>query len=65
MSVDFADLGARLLSPRSIVVQCLPQFVDQFDRDSREIVDEIERILDLVSDAGGQLTERGKLLGLN
>ena len=43
----------------------LPQFVDQFDRDGREIVDEIERVLDLVRDAGGQLAERGELLGLD
>ena len=37
----------------------------QFDRDRREIVDEIERVLDLVSDTGGQLAERGELLGLH
>ena len=43
----------------------LPQFVDEFDRNGREIVDEIERVLDLVRDAGGQLTERGQLLGLD
>ena len=43
----------------------LPQFVDQFDRDGREIVDEIERVLDLVRDAGGQLAERGELLRLD
>ena len=43
----------------------LPQFVDEFDRDGREIVDEIERVLDLVRDAGGQLPKRGELLGLD
>ena len=41
----------------------LPQFVNEFDRDRRKIVDEIERVLDLVCDAGGELTERGELLG--
>ena len=41
------------------------QFVDELDRDDREIVDEIERVLDLVSDAGGQLAERGELLRLH
>ena len=30
-----------------------------------EIVDEVERVLDLVRDAGGQLAERGHLLGLD
>ena len=45
--------------------QRLAQFVDEFDRDRREIVDEIERVLDLVRDAGGQLAERGELLGLH
>jgi hypothetical protein len=25
-----------------------PQFVDEFDRDGREVVDEVERVLDLV-----------------
>ena len=43
----------------------LPQFVDEFDRDRREIVDEIERVLDFVRDTGGQLAERGKLLRLD
>ena len=45
--------------------KCLPQFVNKLDRDGRKIVDEIERILDLVRDAGGQLSERGQLLGLH
>ena len=43
----------------------LPQFVDEFDRDGREVVDEIERVLDLVRDASGQLAERGELLRLD
>ena len=43
----------------------LPQFVNEFDRDRREIVDEIERVLDLVRDAGGELTKRGELLRLH
>src|SRR4029434_4456000 len=42
----------------------LPQFINQFDRDAREIVDEIERVLDFVRDTGGQLTEGRKLLCL-
>jgi hypothetical protein len=36
-----------------------PQFVNELDRDSREIVDEIEQVLDFVGNASGQLTERG------
>ena len=43
----------------------LPQFIDELDRDGREIVDEIERVLDLVGDAGGQLAERSEFLGLD
>ena len=62
--VSLADLGARLVVELHSVKR-LPQFVDQFGRDSREIVDEIERVLDLVRDAGGELTERGKLLRLH
>ena len=41
------------------------QFVDQLGRQRGEIVDEIERVLDLVGDAGGELAERGQLLGLH
>src|SRR5215831_6843768 len=33
------------------------QFIDQFRRDAREIVDEIQRVLDLMGNAGCQLTE--------
>ena len=36
-------------------LQGVLQFIDQFGRDTREIVDEIERVLDLVGDTGGQL----------
>src|SRR5262245_43148596 len=43
----------------------LPQFINQFNRNAREIIDEIERILDLVRNASGELAERGELLGLN
>ena len=43
----------------------LLQLVEQFDREPGEVVDEVERVLDLVGDAGGQLAERGHLLGLD
>ena len=50
----FVDLGTL------VVVQCsdrrgggLLQFVEQFDREPGEIVDEVERVLDLVGDASG------------
>src|SRR5262245_42724603 len=43
----------------------LPQFINQFDRDAREIIDEIEWVLDLVRDTCGKLAERGELLCLN
>ena len=32
---------------------------------AREIIDEIERVLDLVRDAGGELTKRGEFLRLD
>ena len=59
-----------MISARNFVVELralerLLQFVDQLDRDRREIVDEVERVLDLVRDAGGQLAKRGELLGLD
>jgi hypothetical protein len=41
------------------------QFVDQLDRDGREIIDEIERVFDLVGYSGGQLAERSKLFRLH
>ena len=41
------------------------QLVEQFDREPGEVVDEIERVLDLVGDPGGQLAERGHLLGVD
>ena len=41
------------------------QFVQQLDRNFRKIVDEIERVLDLVGDAGRELAERGHLLGMD
>src|SRR5262249_6742247 len=40
------------------------QLADQLGRDPREIVDEIERVLDFVGDTRGELTERGQLLCL-
>ena len=41
------------------------QFVEQFDRQPSEIVDEVERVLDLVGDPSGQLAQRGHLLSLD
>jgi hypothetical protein len=58
-------ISLRNLASRVHPCKRLPQFVNEFDRDGREIVDEIERILDLVRDAGSQLTKRCQLLGLN
>ena len=54
----------------SLVLECgrleeIVQLVDELCRQRGEIVDEIQRILDLVGDAGGELAERGQLLGLH
>ena len=43
----------------------LLQLVEQLDRQAGEVVDEVQRVLDLVGDAGGELAERGHLLGLD
>ena len=39
------------------------EFAEQLAGDFGEVVDEVERVLDLVGDAGGELAERGHLLG--
>src|SRR5262249_12307258 len=41
------------------------QLVQKLDRETSEIVDEIERVLDLVGDAGGQLSKRRHLLRMD
>ena len=46
-------------------VDRLLQLVEQLDREAGEVVDEVQRVLDLVRDAGGELAERGHLLGLD
>ena len=52
------DLGARVSAEcRDCRCRGLLQLVEQFDRQAGEIVDEVERVLDLVGDAGGQLTQ--------
>src|SRR4029077_11490243 len=53
---QFSDFTVRLIIA-SHSAKGFPEFIDQFGRDTREIVHEIERVLDLVSDPGGQLTE--------
>ena len=46
-------------------IQCLPQLVQQLLREAGEIVDEVQRVLDLVRDACGQLAKRRHLLGVH
>jgi hypothetical protein len=58
------NLGSRFMVD-GYTVQNVLQFIDQFGGDAREIIDEVERVLDLVRDAGGELAERGELFGLN
>ena len=43
----------------------LPQFLNELDRDGRKVIDEIERVFDFVSNAGCQLTQRGKFFRLH
>ena len=55
----------RLVIAGSAGVQNPPKLVEKLKRDFREIVDEVERILDFMGDAGGELTQRGEFLGLD
>ena len=64
MPRQFVDFFADLAVERDRLEHVV-QFVGQFRRQRGEIVDEIERVLDLVRDAGGELAERGELLGLD
>src|SRR5262249_47626041 len=60
---QFLNFSAGLIVER-YALQCVSQFIDQFGRDPREIIHEIERVLDLVRDTGSQLTKQGKFLCL-
>src|ERR1700720_3051806 len=46
-------------------IEHLTQFVNKLNTDTREVVDEIERILNLVGNSGSELTERSKLFRLH
>src|ERR1700675_3171439 len=61
---DLIDLLAQL-AVEVRATESLTQFIDKLDRNRREIVDKIERILDLMGDACSQLPKRGKLLCLD
>ena len=62
---QFVGLVALGLVQAARLDQRSAQFVDQLARQGGEIVDEIERVLDLVGDAGGELAERGELFRLD
>jgi len=60
---DFIDLGVRFLIERGHGwLRRLLQLVQQLDREVGEIIDEVERVLDLVSDAGRELAKGRHLL---
>ena len=62
---DVLDLCALLFGQRGEARRGgFLQFAQQIHRQSGEVVDEVERVLDLVRDAGRELAERGHLLGL-
>src|SRR5215475_2114620 len=61
---EFSYFSARLFIS-FYSVKGIPQLIDQFGRDTGEIVDKVEWVFDLVGDPSGQLAERGKLLCLN
>ena len=50
----FVDLGALVISDCSNHRgSCLLQLVKQFDRQPGEVINEVQRVLDLMGDAGG------------
>lgn len=63
-----ADLGGELVDlgglGRSFArcVECLAQLVDEVQRADGDVLDEVERVLDLVRDPCGELPEGGELL---
>ena len=61
---QLGNVGAGLFVGRDLPERFL-QFVDQLHGNAGEIVDEVERVLDLVGDASGELAQRSKLLGLH
>ena len=61
---QFVDFFADLAVHRDRLERVI-QLIGQFRRQRREIIDEIERVLDLVRDASGELAERGKFFGLD
>ena len=61
---DFVDLGSFFYGNGSTFKR-FHQLIDQLDRERGEIVHEVERVLDFMRDAGGELAERGELLRLD
>src|SRR5215207_4795832 len=55
----------RLLLIRRSRADRIFKLIDELYRERGEVVDEVQRVLDLVRDAGGQLAKRGELLGLD
>ena len=62
---QFGDFAHVIFSSSRNALQGVLQFIDQFAGDAGEIVDEIERVFDLVRDPGSQLAERCKFLRLD
>src|SRR5437868_6716590 len=60
---ELADLLARLVVELDLLEHVI-HFVDQLGRYRREIVDEIQRVLDFVRDARSELAERSQLFSL-
>src|SRR5262249_57258242 len=51
---DFIDLSLRLRAKRGYCrIHRIPQLLEQLARQARKIVDEVQRVLDLVGDTGG------------
>jgi hypothetical protein len=61
---QFVDLFPHLFVKRGRLEHII-ELIGQFRRQRGEIINKIERVLDLVCDAGGELAERGQFFGLH
>ena len=70
LEVAFKHMGQFVELFPGLAIDCcglknIVHLLDQLGRQRREIIDEIKRVLDLMGDAGGELSQRRHLLGLD
>ena len=60
-----SSTSSRILSVKRGTLEQVVQLIGQFRRQRREIIDEIERVLDLVRDTRSELAKRSELFRLH